>query len=252
MKNKRFIPLIAPLIVLLLGEASLIYPKLFFVSIALSLATLFFATMLLGKDNEEKYWPFFSALAIIIFLSISSYTALISSALIIQILLFSIFVLNFYYFRTLYYYLVKKEYNRNEQLSSFIVFSGFVSVFAAYSTVYLLPFFISVNPGLLVLAPLVFVLFLFLQGAYFNRQASKNNFSIFLVTTLVLAQISWIVSYLPLNPQVLGFVIALVYYFLSLSARLSIKGKLSRKSLKWPLILVSSSVLILFLTARWL
>lgn len=252
MKNKRFLPLIAPLIVLLLSEASLIYPKLFFVSLSLGLAVLFFTTMILGKDNEDKFWPLFSALAIVIFLSLYSYTAMISSVIVIQFLFLLTFALNFYYFRTLYYYLEKKEYNRGEQLSSFTIFSGFFSIFSAYSMVYLLPFFISISPSVLVLIPLPFVWLLFFLKPYFNLKISKDSISIFFISTLVLAQVSWIISYLPLNPQILGFVIALSYYFLSLSIGLSLKGSIGRKTLKWPLILVLSSVLILFLTARWL
>lgn len=252
MKNRRLIPLIAPLIVLLLSESFLVYPKLFFVSLSLGVATLFFATMILGKDNEDKFWPFFSVLPIIIFLGFSSYIALTSSLLIIHFLILASFVLNFYYFRTLYYYLVNKEYNRAEQLASFIVFAGLFSVFSIYSTVYLLPFFMSAKPSLLILAPIPIVWFLFFQGSYFNLKAARESLNIFLVTTLALAQISWIISYLPLDPHILGFVIAMLYYFLSLVTRLSLKGKISRKSLKWPLILVLVSVLILFLTARWL
>lgn len=252
MKNKRLVPLIAPFIILLLSESFLIYPKSFFISLSLGAAVLFFATMILGKSNEDKFWPFFSVLPIITFLGFSSYIALTFSVLIIHFIILANFILSFYYFRTLYYYLEKKEYNRSEQLASFIVFAGFFSVFAIYTFVYLLPFFTSVNPNLLVLVPLPFVWFLFFQGAYFNLKASKESLNVFLVMTLVLAQISWIISYLPLDPHILGFVIAIIYYFLSLAARLSLKGGLSRKTLKWPLILVLSSVLILFLTARWL
>ena len=252
MKNRRFIPLISPLILLILNEAVFIEPRLFFTSLSLGVLVLFLSVKILGQENKEKYWPLFAVLPILIFLGLSSYSALIASRLLVQIIFLFSFLLNFYYLRTLYYYLVNREYNRGLQIGSFSVLAGFFIVFSFYTAAFILPLFINLAPALLALMPLPIVWFLFFKGVYFNLHAFKDGSLIFLINTLILAQLSWMLSYLPLNSNILGFAVALIYYLLLIVSLLHFKGNLSRKTIKWPLTLVLLSVFILFLTARWL
>lgn len=252
MKNRRFIPLISPFILFILNELVFIQPKLFFVSLSLGALVLFLSVRILGRENREKYWPFFSVLPILIFLGLSSYSALIASKFLVQLMFFLSFLLNFYYLRTLYYYLVNKEYNRGLQIGSFSVLAGFFIIFSFYALVFILPLFINLAPVLLALTPLPIVWFLFFKGVYFNLNSFKDGSLIFLINTLILAQLSWMLSYFPLNSNILGFVVALIYYLLLIVSLLHFKGSLSRKTIKWPLTLVLVSVFILFLTARWL
>lgn len=252
MKNRRFIPLISPFILFILNELVFIEPKLFFISLSLGALVLFLSVRVLGRKNKEKYWPLFSVLPILIFSGLSFYSALIASKFLVQVIFLFSFLLNFYYLRTLYYYLVKKEYNRGLQIGSFSVLAGFFIIFSFYASVFILPLFINLNPALLVLMPLPIVWFLFFKGAYFNLNSFKEGYLIFLINTLILVQLSWVLSYLPLNSNILGFVVALIYYLLLIVSLLHFKGNLSRKAIKWPLVLVLVSIFILFLTARWL
>ena len=252
MKNRRFIPLVTPFILFILNELVFIQPKLFFVSLSLGALVLFLSVRILGRENREKYWPFFSVLPILIFLGPSSYSALIASKFLVQLMFLLSFLLNFYYLRTLYYYLVNKEYNRGLQIGSFSVLAGFFIVFSFYTLVFILPLFINLAPALLALIPLPVVWFLFFKGVYFNINSFKDGSLIFLINTLILAQLSWMLSYFPLNSNILGFLVALIYYLLLIISLLHFKGSLSRRTIKWPLTLVLFSVFILFLTARWL
>ena len=252
MSNKRFIPLLIPLIGLILNETVLLYPKLFFVSLTLGSLIIFLGIKLLGRNNKEKFWPFFSILPILLFLSFSTYAALISSGLLVQLFFLAAFVLNFYYLRTLYYYLINKEYDRGIQLSSFSVFAGFFIIFCIYSSVFFLPLFINLQPSLLALIPFPIIWFLFFNGVYFNLKSFTEGALIFFINALVLAQLAWILSYFPLSANILGFIVALIYYLFVIISLLHFKGNLNRKTAKWPIILVLFSFLILFLTAHWL
>ncbi|MBN2854485.1 hypothetical protein JXK06_03070, partial [Patescibacteria group bacterium] len=235
MKKKRFIPLISPLIILILNEVVFIEPKLFFIVLSLGALVLFLSVRVLGKDNKEKYWPLFGVLPILIFLSLSSYSALIASKILIQVIFLFSFLLNFYYLRTIYYYLVNREYNRGLQIGSFSVLAGFFIVFSFYSAAFILPLFINLAPALLTLIPLPIIWFLFFKGVYFNLNSFKEGSLIFLITTLIVAQLSWVLSYFPLSPHILGFVIALIYYLLLMISLLYFKGSLKLKTIKWPL-----------------
>ncbi len=252
MNRKRLIPLIVPLIALLLNEIFLLYPKLFFVCLSFGVLTLFLGVKFLGQGNNKRFWPFFSILPIIVFLSFSLYSALISSKLFIQLFFFASFVINFYYFRLLYYFLTKEDDEKAEQLSSFSVFAGFFSVFCIYSSIYLLPFFINLSPFFLALFPILIVWFLFFKATYFYLKSFSQSSLVLIINTLILLQISLIVSYLPLSAHILGFIISLTYYLLLIISILNFRDKINRRSLKWPLILVLISALALLLTARWI
>ena len=95
MKNRRFIPLVTPFILFILNELVFIQPKLFFVSLSLGALVLFLSVRILGRENREKYWPFFSVLPILIFLGPSSYSALIASKVLVQLMFLLSFLLNF-------------------------------------------------------------------------------------------------------------------------------------------------------------
>ncbi len=252
MNRKRFIPLFIPLITLLLSELFLFYPELFFVCLSLGALIIFLGTRFLGRDNNEKFWPLFSLLPIIIFVSFSLYSSLIFSALLMQLFFLAAFVINFHYFKILYYYLLKKEDDRKEELSPFFSFAGFFSVFCFYSSIYLLPLFINISPTLLALFPIIIVFFLFFQGLYFYSNSFKESLLVVSINTLIVLQCSLILSYFPLSAHVLGFIVALGYYLLLTISILNYKNKINRQSLKWPLILAIVSVSVLLLTARWI
>lgn len=252
MNNKRFLPLITPLALLILNELVLVYPKLFFVVLSLGVLVIFFSVRYLGQGNKEKFWLSFSILPALIFLSFSIYSALLSSALFIQLFFLGAFVLNFYYLRSLYYYLVNKEYNYISQLDSFTVFSGVLIVFCLYASAFLLPLFINVSPAILAIAPFPVVWFLFLKGTWSSMLSFKDGLTILLINSLIIIQISWVLSYFPLDAKILGFMMSLVYYLLIILSLLNFKHNLNRKTLKWPLILVMASFTLLLLTARWL
>jgi len=251
MNKKRFIPLLIPLITLLLSEVFLLYPRLFFVCLSLGALVIFLGVKSLGQKNKEEFWPFFSLIPIIIFLSFSLYSALIFSQTLIQLFFITAFVINFYYFKIIYYYLFKDKEEQKNQLRPFFTFAGFFSIFCLYSSIYLLPLFINISPFLLALSPIVVVYFLFFQGIYFYSNSFKESWLIVTINTLILLQISLILSYFPLSSHILGFIVALGYYLLLTISILNFKNKISRQTLKWPLVLVIVSVSVLLLTARW-
>lgn len=251
MNKKRFIPLLVPLITLFINEVFLLYPRLFFVCLSLGALVIFFGVKFLGQNNKKEFWPLFSLMPIITFLSFSLYASLILSPAFIQIFFLAAFVINFYYFKIIYYYLFKDEEEQEEQLRPFFTLAGFFSVFCFYSSIYLLPLFINISPFFLALSPIIVVYFLFFQGIYFYSNSAKESFLIVSINTLILLQSSLILSYFPLSPHILGFIVALGYYLLLTISILSFKNKISRQTLKWPLILVIVAVSALFLTARW-
>jgi hypothetical protein len=252
MKNRRLIPIIVPLAILLLSEIFLFYPHLFFIALAFGVLIIMFSVRDIGRDNREKFWPLFFVLPTIIFLSLSSYASLISNGLLIQVIFLISSFLIFFYLRGFYYYLIFKEKERADELNIYSPLFGFLAIFAIFTTIFTLPLFINLTPLVMILAVVPVVWFLFFQSIIFNKTSFKESIFPFLINTLILFELSWLFSFFPLRSDILGFLSAITYYLLLTVSRLSFRGDLNRQNLKWPIFLSSLAVLILLLTARWL
>jgi hypothetical protein len=72
------------------------------------------------------------------------------------------------------------------------------------------------------------------------------------IIVLVLTELAWAMTLLPLNFNILGLFVAIIYYLGLTIIRLERRGGLNRRALKLPLIFSAVLIFILLLTARWL
>lgn len=252
MINKRLIPLLLPFFLLVLNEFVLLYPKSIFISVALGIVFIFLGAKLIGGGAKSKSWLLFSILPILIYFSFSLYAALLANWFAVQSVMFVSSGLIFYYFKNLYYYLVSEDNSKILKLDSFSATAGFLVVFSLFASAYTLPLFVRLDLNIILLIILPLSWFLFLQPTLIGRIKIKDSLPIVLADTLILAQMSWLFSLLPLNPNVIGLLSALTYYLLLIVTRLSLKGAVNRRNLKWPLVLVIIATFALLLSARWL
>lgn len=252
MINKRLVPILLPLALFVLNEVFLFYPKLIFITLFLGAAFICFGLKLISGSLKFKAWAIFLILPLLLYLSFSLFIALLSNPLAIQMVMVLMFGMIFYYFKNLYYYLVSDDADRMAKLESFSLTAGFLVVFAIFFSINILPLFIRLDINIMLLISLPILFFLFLQPILFGRIKLKSAMPLIISGTFVAAQIFWLLSLLPLNPNVLGLLCALTYYLILIVVRLSFKESLNRRSLKWPLILVIIASLSLLLSARWL
>jgi hypothetical protein len=252
MNKKRIIPLIIPFFLLVLSELFLLYPSIFFVAISLGLLSILFSIRYLAKDNEEKFWPSYLVLPSFIWISFSSYAFLLPNPLLIQLFILSMLVLNFIYFKNIYYYLFSKKSEKEKNLDNFSYNYSFLIVFALFSSFYTLPLFININ-----FTPFFFILglvlmLLFWQTVFFLRGDRNIKIVLAFISALLLGQLSWVLFMLPLKANILGFIMAVGFYFVSTMLRLNIKGELNKKTIKWPLALTVIMILLVLLSAPWI
>lgn len=256
MKKQRFTYLLLPITIWLLGQAFLFYPKFFYSAVSVGILLIIISVLSLSRLDKKKYWPLLIAPPALFFLSFSLYATLIPNRWPNSFWIEAIFLLEawfvFSYLRNLYYYLAYHAPERQQKLDSLLVSGGFLSMFAIGGAFYGLPAFISwpLYVLLLILAPLAFLLFS--QFIPFRNLDLKDNLTLLLVNSLMIVELAWVISLLPLNYNILGFVLALAYSFELMVLRLIWRGELSAKRLKLPTIAIFIIVIILFLTASWL
>lgn len=249
--EKKIIYLL-PLALLLLGELYILFnSQLFFVSLALGALFITLTTKGLSIKSRALDWPLFLYFPLIFFIASSFYTTVLASPYLIQtLLLVNVFFIHIY-FNSLYYFFRYNAPDRIDKLDTFLMTGSVLSIFFAGATAYALPVYLgwSFWPLLIVLAAISFPLFF--QPFILGSLNLKTNRPFFIAALIIFTQIAGVIYLFPFSFNVLGLMLAIVFYVLFLILRLHIRGRLSSKLLKIPLIASLIIIILLLLTTRW-
>lgn len=252
MKLKRFIPLLTPLAIWFLCEAFVFNISFFYASLGLSALIIIFSVRYIAQE-KNSVWFLFSILPTLFFLSFAGYSAVISPAWIQANFLLIIWFL-FLYFRNLYYYFNYPEQEEawaNKLVNSMIA-GGFLISFSSAALVFILPAFLGWPLWYMLPFLVVITALLFFQFRSLNNHKLKPKTSLVLVNILILAELTWILSLLPLNFNILALFLAIAYYLGLTIVRLDASSNLNRHAIKLPLIMSLVAIFLLLLTSRWL
>jgi hypothetical protein len=221
----------------------------------LAIGSLFIALSvkyIIGR--QPLFWPAFIIAPLLFFISGAGYAAVIVSNFWIQIIFLVIAWFIIAYLRNLYYYASPTADSAlwAAKFDNLLMSGGFLTAFAAAAVLFDLPAFL--NWPLFLMLPVWAILawLLLLQFKPFKTGASWPTGVLPTISVLVLTELAWIFSLLPLNFNILALFLALSYYLCLLIIRLQTRGGLNRRALKLPLILSIIAIILLFFTARWL
>jgi hypothetical protein len=252
MKNKQLYLILIPLALWFLDEIFFFKPVFFFVSLGLGLLIITLGVKVLIKDRSSRFWPAFILSPALFFLSFSFYSAIIASQFWIQV----VFLLNawfvFSYLKNIYYYFSFGAPERESKLRHLLISSSFLSTFAVASVLYGLPIFLSWPFALLLLVFSLISAGLFGQFFIFVKKIEREQKIFWCLNVLVLAEIVGVISFLPLNYNVLGLLAAIVFYLLILFNDWRTENKVDYKNMKWPITIGSLIIIFILLSARWL
>lgn len=250
-KNSLYL-ILAPFSVWVLNEMFVFKPEFFFISLGLGTLIIVFAVWATMKKRGLRNWPIFSLVPILFFLSFSLYSAIIASQFWIQI----IFLLNawfvFSYLKDIHYYIYSDLPESRTKLHRLLKSGSFLSTFALAATLYGLPIFLSWNFSLLLLFFIAASFILFGQFLIFVKDFNREQRIFLVINVLVLAEFAGILFFLPLSYNILGLLVALVFYLLVLFNDWRQENRLVFKNVKWPLAVASLITALILLSARWL
>jgi len=250
-KYRRFIPLVIPLIVWFLSQAFLIEPPFFYSALALGVLLITLSVRSIVRQNAAGDWPPFIISPVLFFLSFSTYATMIVGRFWIQLIFLLVAWFLFSYFKNLYYYSTYSVPERADKLDSLLSGGGFLTIFAAAGVLFGLPTFLNwpLIATLLIFVPIVWLLLI----QFFPLKVGWHpSGSLLFIMVMILTELAWVFSLLPLSFNLLAFFLAIAYYLSILIVRLDSRGGLVFSALKLPLILSAIAVLVLLLTARWL
>jgi len=251
-KYNRFLVLFTPISILGLFELFLIQPKILYYSIIIANLLVFFTIKQFKKSSaENKEWINFIILPICFLTSLGFYSTLIANNIFIQILFFANIFFIYFYLRNIYFYLVQPESYKTYALENISSYGNFLVIFFASSAIYGMQAFLNISVWILILIILPLIALVIYQIIWANKINIKDGFVYIFLGCLILIEIAWAITFLPLAYNIAGLVLAICYYILIGLIRFYLKKNLNKQTIKLYLFFGFSSILIILLTAKW-
>jgi hypothetical protein len=254
MKNQaRFLVVLLPLAVLSVVELCFVWPNLFYLSLVLSLFIIVAGLKYLSPAAINENWWSTLILPSLFLVSLIIYASLQINGWFVQFLFFILTIFLYNYFKNIYYAWFRLEAYHPEERDLIRSYGSFLAIFLLGCDIYGLQSLISLPlwPMLLIFAVFVVALLGFLD----LRLPEVTNSEIWqftgLLSWLIVAS-AWAVSLWPLNYNVLGLIVGIVYYLLVNLTRLHLLKALTANKIKFYVGVSLGGLIIIILTARWL
>lgn len=243
------------LVSLLALESFLVWPKAVYVALGLiNVLLIWLIRYLVKKKQATDGWGNFIILPVIFVSGVIAYTSLIPESnfinkLLVQFLFAIALYFVFHYLKELTKYLSQSE-SANELINFSSGFS-FLALFFSISSILGLQLFLNLSYWVLLLVIILIIGGLTYQFLWLNRLNSKDNRLLTIINILVLAQVTWVLYFLPFDYNILGLLLVLSFYLLINALKLYLGDNLNRRHLKPLFIFVFIILLLIFLTVKW-
>jgi len=252
MKKNYLYLILAPFVIWVLEEIFFFEPSFFFLSLSLSLLIIAFSVRSIIKKYRSKFWPALILAPASFYISFSFYSAIIISQFWIQTIFLLVALFIFFYLRYIHLYFSLATEGGEAKLRQLLLIGSFLSSFAFAATLYALPIFLSWSSLLLLGIFIVVGACLFGQLLVFKKRVDKDKIIFWGINVFVLTEFAGIFFLLPLNYNILGVLLAIIFYLLVLFDEWREEDRLNWKNLKWPVVIACLIFVLIFLSARWL
>ena len=252
MQKKSVLIMLVVIFLWFLNQAFLLRPVLFYIALALGGLLIILLTRHIVKPFRKHGWLAWLIAPLLFWLALSLYSTLITGYFLIQVLFLVITWFIYSYFNSLYYYLFERDFELHKKFDRLFLSGGLLTCAATGASLYGLSSFISLSVNYLLLFFVPIAILLFVQFAPLRFNFWEDNKFLLPISIFILLELAWVLSTLPLDFNLLGFCLALGYYFLLTVMRLRWQGKLEIRNLKGLIILSIVIIFVLFFSARWL
>jgi hypothetical protein len=252
MKLPRFAVIILPLLVWLLSETYLIWPELMYFSLITSAVLVIGVSFILKTPERRTPWWATAILPLVFIASSAVYVSLQTSRFLIQLVFFALLIFIFSYFKDLYYFWQRPDLYDEEAHTRIRAYGGFLTIFFAGADLYGLQSLLSLTVWPLLIAFAVIALAVCHDNLGLNNQSRRTIWQFMALDAFLLLETAIVFVFWPLNYNVTGLALGIVYYMLINLTRLYLQQALTSKKIKLYLIISYAGLAVLLLTARWL
>ena len=252
MKYNRYLPVLIPLLIWLGTQFFLSYPAMLYVVMVVSVILLFFALWQFTRASSvDKAWWNFFILPTLMVLSVIVYSSLQAKGWFVQVLFFLNLLICYLYLRFSYYYLLNPLAYKISSIENLSLYGNFLIFYFIAASLFGFQSFLSTPIWLTALAIAFFSATIVYQVFWANKIKVRKNISYLLIIALILTELAWAISMLPLDNNIAGFTLAIFYYMMIGLVRMELISGLSKDKLRLYLGFGLGSIAIILLTARW-
>jgi hypothetical protein len=241
------------LLLLLILEAQVLWPQLFYGLIVAANLLLLVLFYLLLRQPGKSWWSLW-LLPFLVFNSINAYILLIPQEVWLnKIFIQALFVLflgfNFSYCKQAYDFVFHPEQENN--LPNLAANFSFLSWFFALAAVYGLQLFLDLSYWILLVILIVLAIGTTYLNLWINRLLGRERIIFMFLAAFIVAQLAWAVYFLPFDYNSLGLIIALVYYVVWNLIRFYLSHNWNKKNLRSLLVFAGLIMALVLLTVKW-
>jgi len=253
-KIEQYLTIFAAFGTLVLTEAIFFYPQSFYALIVILNAAILYSVYRITKKSQTpaKSWYNFYILPFCFLNSTIIYLLVLSNAWLVQGLAIFAAVFIYLYLNSIFLYHHLPALYKSFQIENISSYGNFLAVFFLSSALYGLQSFLGWPVWLIMLLLTIFFLLAIYQVNWANKIAIADSSAHIFVHTLILVELAWTLSFLPLGFNILGLMLAASYYVLAGISRHFLQGSLDGKVVKTYLGIAALCVIIILLSARWI
>ncbi len=251
--NKPFLlSLITPFFLFLSAELIEFFPGSIYYLLPLANALVIFTVYGMVR-NSSFYGRLDFLIFPLVFLNGSIASLLIlNSRFLAQGLIFFSAGMIWYYIKSVYFFHHKPIFYKTFQISNISVYGNFLSIFFFSSALFGIRSFLNWPVwGIILVLTFLFLLVIY-QLNWAHKIPLADSGVHILADSLILVEIAWSLSFLPLRFYILGLLLSAAYYIITGLTRHYLLGTLAAKNVKAYLGVGLFSVIIILLSARWI
>jgi hypothetical protein len=251
MKKPYFLSIIIPILIFFSAELINFLPGSIYFILPLANALIVFAIYGIVKTS------FYGRLDFLIF-PLVFFNGAVASLLVLnnrffaQGLIFFSAGMIFYYLKAVYFFHHKPLLYKSFQIRNISVYGNFLAIFFFSSALFGIRSFLNWPVwGIILVLTFLFLLVIY-QLSWAHKIPLADSGVHILVDSLILVEIAWSLSFLPLRFYILGLLLSASYYVITGLTRHYLLGTLEAKNVKAYLGVGLFSVVMILLSARWI
>ncbi|MFA6106596.1 MAG: hypothetical protein WC745_02870 [Patescibacteria group bacterium] len=251
MKKPYFLSVIIPFFLFFSAELINFLPGSIYFILPLANALIVFAIYGIVKTSFYGRLDFL-IFPLVFFNSSVANLLVLNNEFLVQGLIFFSTGMVWYYLKAVYFFHHEPLLYKSFQIRNISVYGNFLAVFFSSSALFGMRSFLN-WPVWGIILVLTFLLLVVIYQLNWAHKIPPTDSSVhILVGSLILIEIAWSLSFLPLRYYILGLLFSAAYYVITGLTRHYLSGTLNAKNVKAYIGIGLFSVIIILLSARWI
>jgi len=202
-------------------------------------------------NRPRKDWWNFALLPTLLWSSALSYALVLSDSQLVAVVIIVSGLGVIFYWRQVFLYIFRQTAYRPFSLERLSAYLAFLTIFFSVGAAYGVRTFLDISSFQLSTVIFLFIAGVIYQWAWVQKLSFENSWRYCLAFAFILVEFFYVLGFLPIHFNILGFLLASSWYTMSSLASYDLTGHLTVARARLVLSILAFSWLIVLVTARW-